>query len=343
MPEKLEEWGGYMKIGLIDVDGHNFPSIPLMKISAWHKKQGDEVVWYEPLIHGTGEPLDVVYMSKVFGSEYTQDYPYHVNAKKVIKGGTGYFINVESGVEVFDRANHENLDDEIEHMFPDYSLYPEHTKDTAYGFLTRGCCNNCDFCIVSKKEGRCSKKVADLYEFWNGQKFIKLLDPNILACKEHMDLLNQLSESGSFVDFTQGLDAKFVNDANLEILNKINIKRIHFAFDTMKNEKKIVDGLKKVKKKLFVNENKMIVYILTNYDTTFDQDIYRIKTVRELGYLPDVRIYRKNSLPKNHILRHLQRWCNNRFVFKSCDFMDYTPYADGLTIKQLMDRKEIVT
>ena len=111
----------------------------------------------------------------------------------------------------------------------------------------------------------------------------------------------------------------------------------------MKNENKIVDGLKKVKEKLFVNENKMIVYILTNYDTTFDQDIYRIKTVRELGYLPDVRIYRKNSLPKNHILRHLQRWCNNRFVFKSCDFMDYTPYADGFTIKQLINRKEIIT
>jgi len=332
-----------MKIGLIDVDGHNFPSIPLMKISAWHKQKGDEVAWYEPLIHGMGEPLDVVYMSKVFGAEYTQDYPYHVNAKKIVKGGTGYFINVESGVEIFDHANHKNLNDEIEHMFPDYSIYPEHTKNTAYGFLTRGCCNNCDFCIVSKKEGRCSKRVADLYEFWNGQKFIKLLDPNILACKEHMYLLNQLSESGAFVDFTQGLDAKFVNDNNLEILNKIKIKRIHFAFDTMKNEKKIVDGLKKVKEKLFVNENKMIVYILTNYDTTFDQDIYRIKTVRELGYLPDVRIYRKNSLPKNHILRHLQRWCNNRFVFKSCDFMDYTPWADGLTIKQLMDRKEIVT
>lgn len=47
------------RIGLIDVDGHNFPNIPLMKISAWHKKQGDSVEWYEQMKHGFPfEPLD---------------------------------------------------------------------------------------------------------------------------------------------------------------------------------------------------------------------------------------------------------------------------------------------
>lgn len=143
-----------MKIGLIDVDGHNFPNLPLMKLSAWHKARGDTVEWYEPLLHGfPNEPLDRVYMSKVFGDEYSQDYQYYVNAKDVIKGGTGYHISIKEGKEVFDKENHYNLSDEVEHIYPDYSLYPQYCKDTAYGFLTRGCCNNCSFCIVSKKEG----------------------------------------------------------------------------------------------------------------------------------------------------------------------------------------------
>jgi len=71
-----------MRIGLIDVDGHNFPNIPLMKLSAWHKAQGDSVEWYEPLLSGH---MDIVYMSKVFS--FTPDYPYYVNAHKVYRGG----------------------------------------------------------------------------------------------------------------------------------------------------------------------------------------------------------------------------------------------------------------
>ena len=58
-----------MRIGLIDVDGHNFPNIPLMKLSTWHKSQGDSVEWYQPLFSGH---MDKVYMSKVFS--FTPDY-----------------------------------------------------------------------------------------------------------------------------------------------------------------------------------------------------------------------------------------------------------------------------
>ena len=36
-----------MKVGLIDVDGHGFPNLALMRISAWHKKQGDIVEWWK--------------------------------------------------------------------------------------------------------------------------------------------------------------------------------------------------------------------------------------------------------------------------------------------------------
>lgn len=325
-----------MKVGLIDVDGHNFPNLPLMKLSAYHKARGDTVEWYEPLLHGfPNEPLDRVYMSKVFGDEYSPDYPYYVNAKEVIKGGTGYHISVKDEKEVFDKENHNNLPDEVEHIYPDYSLYPQYCKDTAYGFLTRGCCNNCSFCIVSKKEGVCSHKVADLSEFWRGQKNIKLLDPNLLACKEHLDLLQQLADSKANVDFTQGLDARFINEDNLGILKNINIKMLHFAFDFMKFEKQIIRGLSLAKEKLDITDRNAIVYILTNYDTTIEEDLYRIQKIREIGFAPDIRIYRKETLPHPHILRDLQRWANNKFVYRSCEFMDYVPRSDGKTIKEL--------
>lgn len=315
-----------MKIGLIDVDGHNFPSLPLMKISAWHKAQGDSVEWYEPLIHGfPNEPMDRVYMSRVFGNEYSSDYPYYVNAKEVVKGGTGYHIKIVDGVEVFDKENHRDLPDEIEHMYPDYSLYPQYTKDTAYGFLTRGCSNNCSFCIVSKKEGRCSHKVADLSEFWNGQKHIKLLDPNLLGCREHMELLQQLVDSKAKVDFTQGLDARFITCENLELLKQIDIEMLHFAFDFMKFEERIVNGLTLAKEVLQIDTRKAVVYMLTNYDTTIEEDLYRVEKIRELGYMPDVRIYRKSALPKHHILKDLQRWTLMRAVYMSTPFMDYVP------------------
>lgn len=323
-----------LRIGLIDVDSHNFPNLPLMKLSAWHKQQGDEVMWYEPLFHSLGEPLDKVYMSKVLGNEYTQDYPYFVNAKEVIKGGTGYHIKVVDGVEIFDGENHKNLPDEIEHIYPDYSLYPELTKNTAYGFLTRGCCNNCSFCIVTKKEGRCSYKVADLSEWWNGQKHIKLLDPNLLACKDHMELLQQLVDSKAKVDFTQGLDARFITRENLELLKQIRIEMLHFAFDFMKFEKQIVKGLKLAKEVLNIKEQNAVVYMLTNYDTTIEEDLYRVNLIRELGYMPDVRIYRRDSLPRHHVLRDLQRWTLMRATYHSTEFMDYIPRGKK-TIKQL--------
>ena len=76
------------KIGLIDVDGHNYPNLPLMKISAWHKKQEDHVEWYEPLFSGH---MDKVYMSKVFS--FTPDYEYYIDADEIEKGG--HFVNLE--------------------------------------------------------------------------------------------------------------------------------------------------------------------------------------------------------------------------------------------------------
>ena len=71
-----------MKIGLIDVDGHDYPNLPLMKLSAWHKQNGDSVEWYDPLFSGH---MDKVYMSKVFS--FTPDYEWVVDTDILERGG----------------------------------------------------------------------------------------------------------------------------------------------------------------------------------------------------------------------------------------------------------------
>lgn len=317
-----------MKIGLYDADGHKFPNLPLMKISAWHKSKGDSVEFAVPLAE-----YDRVYVSRVFGDEYSKFEDFCFNTKEIVYGGTGFAITIENGREVYTKTKDTNLPYKIEHIYPDYSLYPTLTKNTAYGFLTRGCPNDCGFCIVSKKEGRISKKVADLSEFWRGQSHIKLLDANLLACKDKIDLLNQLAKSGAKVDFTQGLDARFITDEVADLLAGIKIDKAHFAFDFMKNERAIIKGLKIFQQKCTVRSREAIVYMLTNYDTTIKDDLYRVNAIRNLGFQPDVRIYRKSTAPR--VLRDLQRWCNNRFIFHSCDFMDYVPRKDGKTIREL--------
>lgn len=293
-----------MKIGLVDVDGHNFPNIALMKISAWHKEQKHRVEWFDGLSH-----YDVVFMSKVF--DFSHDWTQCIDADIVIRGGTGY------GLE-----NDQPLPCHIEHSYPDYSLY--NITDTAYGFLTRGCPRHCPFCIVGDKEGTKSVKVADLSEFWNGQRNIVLCDPNILACNEWEDLLLQLAKAGAWVDFNQGLDARLMTDAKADALGEIKVKEIHFALDDYKQGDAVLRGLElyKRKAKRKPHGHNCIVYTLVNFDTTIEQDLDRIYTLRRLGYWAYVMVYDKPNAAQ--IYRKLQRWVNNRFIFAKCDnFNDY--------------------
>jgi hypothetical protein len=311
-----------MKIGLIDVDGHNYPNLPLMKLSAWHKAQGNTVRWYDPF-DGLIEEYDKVYMSKVFS--FTPDYEHPIYAKEVDKGGSGYCIELENGKEVYHKERDKNLPDEIEHIYPDYSLYPEQTKDTAYGFLTRGCPRGCEFCVVKDKpsDGRCSHKVADLSEFWRDQKNVVLCDPNILACREHMELLQQLVDSKAKVEFNQGLDIRLVNDRNIELLKQIKLDGIHFAFDRWQDKDIIEPKLREFAAKTGYNKDRgrVMVYILTNFDTTIEQDIYRIQLCRELKFSPYPMIYDKEHA--DPIYRKLQRWCNNFIFWKVPTFEEY--------------------
>ena len=287
-----------MKIGLIDVDGHNFPNLALMKISAWHKAQGDSVNWWIGF-----EQYDRVYMSKVF--TFTPDMNTCIMADEVVKGGTGYDLK-------------NKLPQEIESMFPDYSLY--NITDTAYGFLTRGCPRGCKFCIVGQKEGLKSIQVAELGQFWRGQREIKLLDPNLLACENSINLLKQLKDSGAWIDFTQGLDIRLMTEEAAKLINSLKVKMIHFAWDNY--EFSTYEKLKKFRPLLKYDSRKLRVYVLTNFNTTIEQDLERIYKLRELGYDPYVMIYEKWNAPKK--IKQMARWVNNKFIWRSCErFEDY--------------------
>lgn len=303
-----------MKIGLIDVDSHNYPNLALMKLSAWHKQQGDTAEWYDPFEH-----YDTVYMSKVFS--FTPDYGYMVNADRVVKGGTGYAIHGAGG-EHYDKADDKPLPYDVEHIMPDYSLYG--ITDTAYGQLTRGCPRGCLFCIVGKKEGLRSIKVADLSEFWSGQKNIVLNDPNILACSDWRDLFQQLADSRAAIDLNQGLDARMLTEEKCEAIDKLKISQIHFAWDRYEDRDKVLPKLKMFSEicKTKPHMHDAIVYVLVNHTSTLEQDLERIYTLRDMGYWAYVMVYDRAHATR--VYHDLARWCNNRIIFAKCPrFEDY--------------------
>lgn len=315
-----------MKIGLIDVDGHRFPNLALMRISAYHKARGDTVEWWwTDMVH-----YDIVYMSKVFSDAYTKDVPEPMNADRVIKGGTGYAISLDAeGKEQFDRSKHEELPPEIEQCFPDYSIYPEY--DYAVSMTSRGCPRGCGFCHVQAKEGCRSVKVADVTKFWKrgGQREIKVLDPNITACRDKRDLMAQYRKTGAVIDFTQGLDIRLLNDADVCDLNLMRLKNIHFAWDNpWEDLREQFRGYTEVARHK-PHGSFGTVYILTGYENCslkehIERAEFRINAVDELGYDPYLMVYDKPHAPKE--LRRMQRWCNNRTIFKACKrFADYRP------------------
>lgn len=300
-----------LRIGLIDVDNTDFPNLVLMKLSAWYKSQGHSVELLKPADVLGGINLFTPYDKLIGACVFTDNMPIVLALR-------------EQGADIAGCGTDDKrtLPDEIEHIYPDYSLYG--IENTAYGFLSRGCPRGCPFCIVAGKEGKQSRKVADLSEWWSGQKEIKLCDPNLLACPEHMDLLAQLADSKAKVDVNQGFDARLLTPQVIEAMNKVKFSVIHFAWDNPK-DKIVQDKLLMFSELSNLgkdNYRKKKVYCLTNYWSTFEQDLYRVYWLRDNGYDPYVMIYDKPHASQQ--LRHLQRWVNNKVIFRASErFEEY--------------------
>lgn len=280
-----------------------------MKLATYHKQKGYEVQLLKPDDILLGNPLftryDKLYAACVF--DWNRQIAVKLANMGVEVGGSGYSFE-------------KTLPNFIEEMYPDYELYG--IKDTAYGYLTRGCPRRCRFCIVGLKEGIKSEQVAMLNYFWHVQENIKLLDPNLLAYPQYGLKLRELIASGAWVDFTQGLDIRLMTDTAAGLINDIRLKSLHFAWDNP-DDKYTQSQLKKYAGYFKIYKGHLpTVYVLTNFNSTIEQDLYRAYALRDMGYDPYVMIYDKQNAPQQ--VRYLQRWVNNKKVFRVIDnFEDY--------------------
>lgn len=296
-----------MKIGLIDVDGHHFPNLALMKLSRFHKQQGDLVSWYNPF-----EPYDKVYMSKVF--TFSKEYMYFVYADEVEKGGTGYDI-------------HKTLPNFIDMLQPDYSIYPKVDGKTAYGFLTRGCPNKCKWCIVPQKEGK-QHSYMDVDEIAiEGRTNLILMDNNILASDYGLQQIEKITKKGYRVDFNQGLDARLVSEDVAMLLAKVRwIHSIRFGCDTPQQILECEKAMMRIDKYRKV-PGTYLLYTIIGKDILecYERLSYfrKNKRVRIVG-----QPYRDfNNLHQNipQWQKDMAHWATKHQLYACCDFKDFEP------------------
>ena len=288
-----------MNIGLYDVDS-KMPNLALMKLSAWHKAQGNTVEFYKPLWHKT---YAKVYASKVF--TYTDDSMIFDDMEV---GGSGINMSVQ-------------LLEDIEHIMPDYNLYP---MDYSLGFTSRGCFRKCDFCLVSKKEGKL-KYNTDIYEFWGGHKNLVLLDNNIFGLKGHFGkIAEQILKENLKVDFNQGLDIRLLTDEKAKILKELKpIKFWRFAFDDIKDKDVFCCGAETLKNNN-ISPEKIFVYVLVGFNNTFSEDMEKVKMIDDYGFQPFAMIYKDfgNHRPSQEV-KSFARYVNHKAIFKSISFAAY--------------------
>ena len=290
-----------MKIGLFDIDS-KYHNLALMKLSAYHKQKDDKIEFYNPLWNST---YDIIYCSKIFRRSHKNDGYIRNN---MICGGSGIDVR-------------RKLPKEIEHTRPDYSLYG---LDYAVGFSSRGCIRSCGFCTVRQKEGYI-KEHAEVEEFLNPKSnVVVLLDNNFLALPSHIKKLQKYIDKGWIMDFNQGLDVRLVNKENAKLLSKVkHLKQIHFAWDLMSYEKEVKEGLK-ILFKARIKPHRIMVMMLCNYNTTFEEDMYRFNELINLGVDPFVMIYEEG----NKTIRDFARWINRR-LYKVCGWKDYNRRANN--------------
>lgn len=255
-----------------------FPNYALMKISAWHKSNGDKVVWFMP---AEAQLYDLVYSSKIF--DFTPENPYL--PENTIRGGIGYGI-------------YKDLPKEIDDCFPDYTIYPK--CDYAIGFLTRGCPNNCSWCHVPQKEG-------DIKPYRTWQEIVrpdtnklKLMDNNILAHPHGIEQLRQLTYTNYRIDINQAMSVFLVTPEISDILSRIKWQKyIRFSVDHKAQIQEMYRVAELLKERGIPN-SKLFIYCLITEN--LDDDLQRIYSMRKLKsvtlYGMPYKDLRKGIMPK---------------------------------------------
>ncbi|MDR2594558.1 MAG: hypothetical protein LBC87_07300 [Fibromonadaceae bacterium] len=305
-----------MKISLIDYDKTRMPNLALMKISAWHKAKGDDVDFYEPLFSNP----NIIYGSKVF--LFTK-FTIPNTTAEIIFGGTGFTLNkcIDEMTKV-DKCSfglRAKLADDMEHICPDYELYPN--IDYSMGFITRGCVRNCDFCIVPKKEGEIRFN-AHINEFQRHKKVV-LLDNNILACKEGINELEAISKTDTKIDINQGLDSRLIDKKTAKLISELKfIDNIKTACDSDKQFNALKIAVENLGS-FGVKPYRILVLTLVKSE----KDIPRILEIDKLGVKPFAMgyiDYTKKSDCRTQIVKDICRWVNHKAIFNTCkDFSKY--------------------
>lgn len=288
-----------MKIGLIDVDGHGFPNLALMKLSAYHKAHSDDVEWWNGFVH-----YDRVYMSKVF--TFTPDEDTVIDADEIVRGGTGYKM-------------YDNLPDEVERTFPDYSIYPQY--DFAIGFLTRGCIRNCPWCIVPKKEGKI-RPAATWQEIKRPDSDkIVFMDNNVLACEHGVSQIADMGGKPVWVDFNQGLDARLITDEAAKLLAKLHwIRSVRMSCDTTSMIDTVISAAERLVS-AGVSRSRLWSYVLVK---DVGDALQIVKALDEHGIEPFAQPYRDYDGGEPTMeQKRFARWVNNKAIFRSCEWSEY--------------------
>ena len=292
------------KIGIIQVDG-KIPNLALMKITGYHQSISDTVEWYEGLMFW--EQYEKIYASKLFSfSEMPQLPP------NAIIGGTG--------IDFYNR-----LPQEIENAAPSYSLYPD--CNYHLGFSMKGCRFNCKFCCVPKKEGRPYNynTIDEILTNPKGKDRLMLLDNDFFGGTDWKQNLQRIIELKLKVCFVQGLNIRIITDEQAELLSqcnyrnsKFNKKYLTFAWDRFNDGKIVMKGIERCNRAGIPNEN-MQFFILIGFDTTPEQDMERVMTLKNLGCMPFVMPYNKSDKYQ----KAFTRWVNYRPIFKTVKWEDY--------------------
>ena len=314
-----------MRIGLIDIDGsvHKkkggavYPNLALCKLARYHRQQGDVVEWALPYEH-----YDIIYRSKIFN--FSEEDTAYYDADKVVYGGTGYDIN-------------SRLPDDIDRLQPDYSIYPNIPQDTAYGFLTRGCQNQCPWCVVPRKEGKIHPYMDVQQIAIEGRTNIVLMDNNILAAGDYAKMqMRKIIEHGYRIGFNQAMDARLMTEEFAELIAGIKWihGRVRFGCDTPAQIKHCERAIGMIQRYGFKGE--FFLYTMLNHD--FDECYNRIhywwERNRECraNHLPNIypyaQPYRDPDNPHRkppQWQKDMARWVNKRQVFQLSDFGDYEP------------------